>query len=225
MHISIAILLTVLSCLCEILFLKLRSGSRHFLSLVLKVLAALSFCLLGCLFSCLRSSGWLIAAGLFMGLLGDLLLGLRKLYPQHHDLTFVAGALAFSLGHGFYMGQLLGFHAGIFPASLPVFLILVIFSEVFAHKAGFSQGKMHWPGLIYIAIEAMMCALALVSALRFPGAGTALMAAGGLSFLVSDNLLCAYSFGSLKKPSVDWALHATYLAAQLLIGWSILFLQ
>ena len=221
--ISISLLLTPLSCIFEIIFLNCRKKQQHLKALLYKGLAALCFCTVGLLLTLYKGRGFYITAGLFLGLLGDELLALRKIRPCRHDLFFSAGAVAFCLGHGCYMAALLKAQTGLLPGGVPLFLILTALSEIFAHKAGFSKGKMHLPGLFYIAIEAFMCALALVSLGNQPGIGTLLFGLGGLSFLISDNLLCAYSFGRLKTPAVDTWLHITYLAAQLLIAWSILW--
>ena len=221
---TIPILLSLFCCLLEILFLRQRSAGNHIRALILKVLASLCFCLVGIWGSICRGWGFVISAGLVCGLLGDLLLGLRKLRPHHHDLIFVAGALAFSLGHVLYSYALVRLQSGLLLPSLPIFLILVLLSELFARKSGFSQGNMHIPGLFYIGVEGVMCALALSAYGKNPTLGTGLFALGGISFLVSDNLLCAFSFGSLRNSFTDRLLHATYLMAQLFIAWSIFFL-
>ena len=217
----LSLLLTALCCHCEARFLHQRDAGRHWPAFFLKGLASLSFVAVGLVMALYAHRGGAVVWGLVFGLAGDGLLALRKIFPAHHDLTFVSGALAFSVGHFCYMAALLGAEDGLLLPALPLFLLLTAGSEVFAHKAGFSSGSMHWPGLLYIAIEAAMCALALVRLFLAPSLAAGLFAAGGVSFLVSDNLLCAYSFGSMKTSSVDRWLHLTYIAAQLLIAWSI----
>ena len=209
-----------LCCISEALFLRSRNLGRHWAAFWLKGLAALCFTATGLLLTLQAGQSLVLVMGLVFGLLGDQLLALRKIFPAHHDLTFTSGALSFSLGHVCYMAVLLGLEQGLVLPAVPVFLVLVAGSELFARKAGFSTGKMHLPGLLYIAIEGAMCALALVRLWLAPGLSAALFALGGLLFLVSDNLLCAYSFGRMKTPSVDRWLHITYIAAQLLIAWS-----
>ena len=51
-----------------------------------------------------------------------------------------------------------------------------------------------------------------------------LFAAGGVLFIISDNILCAYSFGSERRFGANIGIHATYYAAQLLIAWSVFFM-
>ena len=221
-----AALLTAACCGFEILFLRIRSRGRHLAALLLKGAASLCFCLTGILFAAGSdfSCRWYVAAGLGLGLAGDVLLALRKLYPSHHDLIFSAGALAFCLGHGCYMWALGSLVPGLISKAMPVFLVLVIGSELFARRAGFRESRMHLPGMIYIAVEALMCSMALALCSLEPGPGAVLFSLGGISFLISDNLLCGFSFGSLKTRKTDLLLHVTYLLAQNAIAWSILFL-
>ena len=223
-HILIfALLLTLVCPLSEALFLRQRDAGRHWPAFWLKGLAALCFLGTGVLLASLAQGSKWVVWGLAFGLAGDQLLALRKIFPARHDLTFAAGTLSFSLGHVCYMAALLGAAPGLPLPAFPVFLVLVAGSEVFARKARFARGKMHLPGLAYIAIEAAMCALALARLWLVPDLSAGLFALGGVSFLISDNLLCAYSFGAMKTKAADRMLHITYIAAQLLIAWSLAF--
>ena len=139
-------------------------------------------------------------------------------------MTFVSGAIVFSVGHGFYIAYLLSLRGDLLPPATPIFILLVVGSELFAHKTSFNKGKMHYPGLLYIAVEGAMCALALARLIRAPGVAAAFFAAGGILFFLSDNLLCAHGFGTWKTRAVNIWLHVTYISAQLLIAWSIFFL-
>ena len=212
--------LVPLCCVFEALFLRSRDRGNHRAALALKSLASLCFVALGLLSARSVPGSLPVVLGLVFGMLGDQLLALRKLFPAHHDLTFITGALSFSLGHFCYMAYLTETAEGMLLPAIPVFLVLAAGSELFARYSGFSQGRMHLPGLLYIAIEAAMCALALVRLWLAPGLSAVLFAAGGLLFLVSDNLLCAYSFGKMKTRAADRWLHITYIAAQLLIARS-----
>lgn len=217
----IPLLLSLLCCVSCALFMGLRGKSSHRASLIFKVLISLSFTAVGgCFYAC-PAQGLFVLLGLSLGALGDLLLGLRKLLPHHHDRTFILGALSFSLGHGFYMAFLNAQSTGLWVPALPVFALLMIFSGFYARIGGFAGKKLFLPGMVYIGIEALMCSLAAVLFLKSPGPGSLLFFLGGISFLLSDNLLCAFSFGSQKTKAADILLHVTYIAAQLLIAWSL----
>ena len=75
-----------------------------------------------------------------------------------------------------------------------------------------------------MAVVAFMGALAVSVAIHAPGESTLLFAIGGGLFIISDNILCAYSFGSERRFGANIGIHATYYAAQLLIAWSIFFM-
>ena len=83
---------------------------------------------------------------------------------------------------------------------------------------------MQVPGMIYMAVVAFMGALAVSVAIHAPGVSTLLFAIGGVLFIISDNILCAYSFGSERRFGANIGIHATYYAAQMLIAWSIFFM-
>ena len=218
---TVPIFLSLLCCLSCALFMSLRGRSSHGLSLLFKILMSLSFAAVGGYFYFPSRLGLFVLIGLSLGALGDLLLGLRKLFPHHHDLTFILGAVSFSLGHGFYMGFLSSQSTGLWDPALPVFLGVMVLSFFYSRIGGFSGKKLYLPGMAYIGIEALMCSLAAVLFWKCPGMGSFLFFLGGISFLVSDNLLCAYTFGTRKTFSVDVLLHVTYVAAQLLIAWSL----
>ena len=95
-------------------------------------------------------------------------------------------------------------------------------TDVGAEKV--QAGKLQLPAVGYIALVVFMAAAACSAAVRGFSVGLLLFAAGGICFAVSDNLLCAYCFGTGRSRSVDRAVHISYYAAQLLIAWSLRFL-
>ena len=224
--ILLGVLLSLDSGLFEALFLKRRAESRHISSLSYKMLAAGGFCGTGLLMALYSgdSRGFLIFSGLILGMLGDFFLGLRKVSSLDHRLFFGLGILAFSTGPIFYAAALLRLNAF---SPLPVaviFLILMLCTEAFLRVHQVKGRKVHISALLYIGVEAFMCSVALMLAYQHTSLGSLLFVTGSFSFLASDNLLAAFSFGDLSSGEVDQALHATYLGAQLFIAWSILFL-
>lgn len=222
----LSLLLTGISILFETAFLKRRMQGNHWVSLGYKVLAAAGFCGIALLTALYVGSYWgyLILFGLFMGLIGDFLLALRKVSKKHHDLFLFLGAMVFSAGNLFYISALHHLRPYSLYQVFPVFLILMACAESFLLVHRVRKPQIHIPALLYIAIEAYMSATALILAYSRTGLGTLFFVTGSFSFFASDNLLCAYSFGDLKSREIDYALHITYISAQLLIAWSILFL-
>ena len=168
----------------------------------LKGAAALCFVALGALLGKAENPGYgkLLLIGLTLGLCGDELLALRFLVPKLHDLMFAAGAGAFAVGHFFYMKALYDLGSVRLVTLIPVFLIGLTIAYIYGKKHGSNAGPLQPAGLAYMAL-------------------------GGVCFGVSDNILFAYCFGKQPVWRMNVWVHITYYAAQLLIAWSIFFMN
>ena len=165
-----------------------------------------------------------VAAGLVLGLAGDQLLALRFILKEKHDLMFVSGAVAFSMGHVLYILALLRLTGGMRPAALiALWLAGAAAAVVYARIRRTNAGKLNGGCCVYIALVTLMCAVACAAAIKAPGAATLMFAAGGVCFVVSDNVLTAYCFGNRKTPGMNRTIHITYYLPQLLIAWSLAF--
>ena len=165
-----------------------------------------------------------VAAGLIFGLLGDQLLALRFICVSKKTQFFTAGAACFAVGHVLYIIALSHRAPGILLGGLAIGFAALALSGVYNYREGTNAGKLQIPGMIYMSIVAFMGALAVSVAIHAPGVSTVLFAVGGVLFIISDNILCAYSFGSENRFGANIGIHATYYAAQLLIAWSIFFM-
>lgn len=193
---------------------------------LLKSTASVCFVILGAMNRCFCQNeifGLLVLMGLCLGYLGDQLLAGRFLKPEQHDRFFSQGAAAFALGHLLYIAALFR-HGGTLTLALPVFALGLGASLLFFRAKKVQAGKLQLPAIGYIALVVFMAAVACSAAVRGFSVGLLLFAAGGICFAVSDNLLCAYCFGTGHSLAVDRAVHVTYYAAQLLIAWSLRFL-
>lgn len=170
------------------------------------------------------AGAWLVAAGLIFGLLGDQLLALRFICVNKKTQFFAAGAASFAVGHVLYIIALSHRAPGILLGGLAIGFVALALSGVYNYRKDTNAGNMQVPGMIYMAVVAFMGALAVSVAIHAPGVSTLLFAAGGVLFIISDNILCAYSFGSERRFGANIGIHATYYAAQLLIAWSIFFM-
>ena len=222
----LGILFSLISAASEALFLKRRAQGLHRISLFYKMLASAGFCGVGLLTASQSNTpwAWAMLLGLLLGFLGDVLLGLRKLCKKDQRLFFLLGMIAFSFGHFCYVHAINHLEAFSPLPVLSFFALLMLSSEAFLYVHKVKDPAVHICGLLYVAIEAFMSAMALILAYSHTSLGSLLLVTGSFSFFASDNLLCAYSFGNLKNPEIDHALHVTYLSAQLFIAWSILFL-
>ena len=219
--IIVCLLLTALCCRAGTQFLLQRKQEAHRRAFLYKSIAGSCFVLIGVLLAICRAQGWWLAAGLFCGLLGDQLLAMRKIYPQRHDLYFCTGAVAFSVGHIFYIVGISRFFTKPMWVALPAFGVLLILSFLLTRRA--DTGRMQLSSLLYVGIVALVCAAALCALIQSPGISTGMLLIGSISFFVSDNLLILQTFGGKQTRGINIWLHITYYLAQLLIGWSILF--
>lgn len=217
------VLLTVCCCGFAVLFMQKRTQEKHIEATILKGCAGLCFLCIGILAMLQNKSPFtlLLVCGLACGLIGDELLALRKIRPARHDLFFISGAVAFAVGHLFYMAALAGSQKHLLLYSVPVFALWMGLSGIYAHKREFRTGKMKILNTLYIGIVSCVSALAVTAAYLRPDAGSVLLALAGILFLISDNILSAFTFGNIKTRTMDIVLHVTYYAAQILIAWSI----
>ena len=207
----------------------LRAGRReeYGKAFLLKGLTGLCFVVLGALNFVLctdRIFGVRVLCGLCLGLLGDQLLALRFVYREKHDQFFSLGAAVFAVGHGLYLAALFGHDKGVLPAALPFLAAGLLASWLYQRAKKTDAGNLQLPACLYIALVVFMGSVACGAAIRSFSMTLLLFAAGGICFSVSDNLLCAYCFGSARSNAVDRAVHVSYYAAQLFIAWSLRFL-
>lgn len=217
---------TALSICSGTLFLHERKAEHHNRAFWLKGAGSFFFLLTGVFMAVYteRTEAVLVAAGLFCGLLGDLLLGIRNIFPAHKKICFYTGGLAFSIGHLFYIAALWNRDGSLTKFTAICFLLLITGAVVYGQrKEAISSGRLI-PSTIYISFVAVVSAMAMSSFWYYPETGSFLFALGGLSFFISDNLLGAYTFGKDQSAKLNIWLHVTYYGAQILIGWSSLFL-
>ena len=107
--------------------------------------------------------------------------------------------------------------------ALPFWLVGVGLSAWYTLKMKTDAGSMLIPGGCYIGLVVAMGAAACSRFVLHPNLGTALFALGGILFCISDNILSAYKMGNAKAEKYNRYVHYTYYAAQLMIGWSMLW--
>ena len=152
-------------------------------------------------------NGWLIAAVLGFGALGDYLLDAKGL---------IAGALAFAVGHLIaIILYLTNRRAQMTPSQrllgwLTMPATLVIVWAMLSPAAGW------WHAAVYSLFVAAMAAAAWTS--RFPRyrSGT-----GAMLFLASDLFIFAGEGGLLSKDVRIWLVWPLYFAGQALIAWGV----
>ncbi|MDB5471909.1 MAG: YhhN family protein [Caulobacter sp.] len=146
--------------------------------------------------------GWLLTAVMVFGMLGDVLLG----------VNFIAGALAFLVGHLVAIGLYLrNRRPALTRSQLALAVLLVPATVTIAYLLPTDRAQA--PGIaIYTAGVAAMAACAWIS--RFPRLWTGL---GAIFFLVSDLLIFARMGPIQPGFTVGLAVWGLYLAGQVMI--------
>ena len=190
---------------------------------VLKGAASLCFALLGLLGSQGAADGrfaGFVVAGLFVGMVADVLLNLRYVFEKQGKLLFAAGTLVFLVGHVLYT-------VAVWPRALfpPAFAALGAVATFFIMRWIFSkieaEGALKTIGIFYIGIVVVLNCLALAALLGRFGAQSAVFLAGTLLFLVSDIVLILNTFGGdpqFKRRVLNLSL---YYLGQILIALSL----
>ena len=154
-----------------------------------------------------EKNGWLIAAVLGFGALGDYLLDAKGLET---------GAVAFVIGHVIAIAlYLTNRRAQMTPSQrllgwLAMPATLVIVWAMLSPAAGW------WHAAIYSLFVAAMAGVAWTS--RFPRYRTGI---GAMMFLASDLFIFAGEGGVLSKDVTMWLVWPFYFAGQALIAWGV----
>lgn len=173
-----------------------------------------------------------VLMGLLFGLLGDIWLDLKYVFPEKDEPFTYAGFLVFGIGHVFYVVGMLLVWA---PAGRPLVvllplllaLLLSVGNAVMEKPMGLCFGKMKpvalGYGFLLFSAVTVSGTLAIVHGWRVPALD--LLFAGAVLFSLSDLILSGTYFGKGRERPIDLILnYLTYYPAQFLIASSLLFL-
>lgn len=154
-----------------------------------------------------KRNGWLIAAVLGFGALGDYLLDAKGL---------VVGAAAFAVGHVIATVLYLTNRRAQTTPSQRLLGWLVMPATLVIVWAMLSPTAGWWHAAVYSLFVAAMAAAAWTS--RFPRYRTGI---GAMMFLASDLFIFTGEGGVLSKDVTMWLVWPLYFAGQALIAWGV----
>ena len=195
-------------------------------AVVLKGAASLCFVILGLTTGKLCGDARfakLVAIGLVLGMIADILLNLRFVFKKKGKIVFLVGILVFLSGHILYLCALIPGCSSLavciaIGAVLTAVILRWIFKQITAQKAF----KIF--GIFYIGAIVIMNCVSFGVLLSAPCAGTGVFFAGAVAFLISDVVLILNTFGSETKFSLRITNLSLYYIGQLLIALSLMLL-
>ena len=159
---------------------------------------------------------FLIAIGMSLGLLGDLLLA--NFLPLKQG--FLAGMAAFALGHFAYIAAILTLTPRIQWAAEGIALLAGLAGWYLAvFRAGQDNELLRWAALPYALLLATTVGAASGLALQAPQFVP--LAIGAALFPISDLLVAGQQFGQLRFLHIGDAIWLTYGPAQVLIVYAV----
>ena len=173
-----------------------------------------------------------VVLGLMFGLMGDIWLALKYVFPEKDEPFTYAGFCVFGIGHILYiMGMLLSYY----PISKPITVIVpILLAAVMSVGNAVLEKpmKLHYGKLkpVVIAYGVLLFGMVLLSgSLAFAHSWKEtplnLLFIGGVFFAISDLILSGTYFGVGKERPIDLALnYITYYSAQFLIASALVFL-
>jgi len=206
--------------LLQLLFILQEHKEHYTAAVILKGCASLMFVLLGfhgLAYATLPGFGRLIAAGLVLGALGDVLLNLRFVLKSIGSKVFLAGIALFLAGHVVYLCAMVPLAkspllVGAVGVILAAALLWWILSSVDAKLA------FRIFGVFYIGAVTLMAAFAVANWCTLGTLGAGMCGIGAIAFLVSDVVLIFNTFTGSTKFSMRVLNLSLYYLGQLLIA-------
>lgn len=197
---------------------------------IAKGLASLCFVILG-IICCQKADAsatypnytTFMVTALVLGMVGDVLLGLRENYMEKGKPLFIGGLGAFLVGHIFFI--LLFTH--IQPIGIPaaaISIAFLVFLLLAKKPAGVELGNLAGPVYVYAVIISLMVGTGFGALIADPKPLTIVLAVGAALFAVSDCLLSVFLFGRSKPNWLRAANLGFYYTAQNIMALSALFI-
>lgn len=242
---ALEIILLVLCVALATLFIIVRVKWGGLKGLITKTVASFGFvtsAIIGLVMSdATELSKWavgLIAVGLLCGMVGDIILDLKVVYPNNDSYYLNTGMGSFFLGHIFYIiafsllidGNISDYNSTVqmFGCTVPLLItigvsvILTLAITLSSKMMGLKFGKFLWQTVGYTFI--LSCSMVYTLVLSIMGGGLWLAFVGMVLFFLSDVVLSFQYFGGkLEDKKLIAVNHALYYVAQIVLV-AVLFL-
>ena len=210
----------------QALFIKSEHDEKYVAADILKGSASLMFVLIGYhAFQTVNNPfNRQFFYGLLFGMIGDILLNLRYVFPKQGQKIFLAGIFAFLVGHVLYLLALL-------PQARHVWIWYCIITGVLAagcllayiFKTMEVKKAFKIFGIFYLGAVFIMTAIALGIAIFLPSIRSIIYALGAILFTASDVVLIFNTFSGVTKFSLRITNLTLYYIGQILIACSLFF--
>jgi uncharacterized membrane protein YhhN len=172
--------------------------------------------------------GILIILGLVCGLLGDIWLDLKWIYPEDKDIYLFSGFYSFFTGHLFFITAIYLHFDWNAPAVIIPFAVSLAggFISIALEKVmKMNYGKFRLTCFLYGFILILTASSSLAAAVTTGDTVWYIMSAGGILFILSDLVLSGMYFGEGKNTPANVIInHGLYYAAQFVIASSVLYI-
>ncbi len=172
----------------------------------------------------------IVMGGVF-GLMGDIYLDQKWLYPQHNDQYLNMGFISFGIGHFFYMGAMytqakFSFKDMLVPVVIGV--IVTVVNLALEKPTKQKYGKFFAIVTVYCLILGTMLGTAFWAYIKTRQIAYLVFTIGAALFLLSDVILSPMYFAIKqdRNTPVNFVLnHATYYIGQFMIAFSVFLLE
>lgn len=224
-------LILILGAIALTLFLIVRDKKGSVEALLLKTITSFLFISLAFASYMVNSSHsiatffMLIMMGLICGLIGDIVLDLKIMYPESNSLYQHGGMIAFFIGHLFYITALIVYFGFNWIPLVIAIVLGVIINAVskFVLKFNFKEHTIDCYAYSFILAYFMTQACYSAFSVGFT-ASTVLLGIGSILFLLSDLILVMTYYDHKDAKVFIVSNHVLYYAAQFLLAISVLYM-
>lgn len=165
-----------------------------------------------------------IVVGEVFGLMGDIYLDQKWLYPQHNDQYLNMGFISFGIGHFFYMGAMYvhaKFEIKDLLVPVAVGIVVTVVTLLMEKPTKQHYGKFKPIVTAYCLVLGVMTGFSLWAAIKTKQVSYIVFNVGALLFLLSDLILSPMYFAVKKDKNTPFNFvtnHTTYYLGQYLIA-------